>query len=82
MKSLTDADCVRESGCGRNERERKRNGWGMMRRQVAVPDGWNDTGEGPWAVKSQAELFAKAEVGIEYRIVKGADGKWYILTKE
>ena len=47
--------------------ERLQNPWRVM-----VKDGkrWVDSGEGPWDKKQDAIDFARAEVGVPYKVVK------------
>lgn len=46
-----------------------------------VTDGFNDSLEGPWDTREDAETFTHAEVGAEWLIVAGRDGKFYVMVK-
>jgi hypothetical protein len=57
-----------------------RDSWGLtnagacqLNIRVVVAD-WRDLGEGPFATREEAERFALAEVGVQWRIEERADG--------
>ena len=53
-----------------------------MYRIFVLDDGrWVDTGEGPWEVYGDALLFARAEVGLPWRVVCAiAGGTLHVLA--
>ncbi len=42
---------------------------------------WHDSNEGPFTTRDEAERFAQAECGVEWRVVEQADG-YHIEVRE
>jgi hypothetical protein len=57
-------------------------GYGEHHPTCEVADGYNDTLEGPWETRADAEAFAKAEVGKPWQIAEGEDELWYVMAKD
>jgi hypothetical protein len=55
--------------------------YGEHRMDCTVADGYDDSREGPWATREEAEAFAKAEVGKPWQ-VEGANGQFYVMVKD
>jgi hypothetical protein len=55
--------------------------YGEHRPTCGVTEDFVDTGEGPWETEAEAEQFARAECGRRCQVLRGADGRWYLLAE-
>ena len=55
--------------------------YGEHRLDCTVADGYEDSGEGPWATEEAATEFARAEVGMPWGVARGVKG-WYVVIKD